>query len=661
MELELGLVFVVAISLFMSGFGSAADCSEFGKLLGRFPDRTQHDVAGTIYVINENTIWVRGFSYDGTAPDAFFYGGSTDSPSSNGEIIPDEFGTTQKLGKYDNDNLILTLPVGKTINSYKWISIWCREFRVDFGHVDVPSTFVAPGVRSLGELGFPRRVHDVHADDVIVLNTRQIQFINLDYDGFGPAAFFWVDRGNSPTGNGKRVPHEDDNGGDRLRRYSGETILVTLPEGSKVTDYGNIGLWCVAAFQNFGHVTIPSDLCVPPYMSEMMAPAMQNCEVLLKDKFHVEWTVDEANNKITMQFIGAVDIQEYMAFGISGSDRRTSMVNSDVTVAYMNSNNNMPVAEDYSLNDYAQCTVNDGNGACPDILQGGTDDVEVMGGIIRNGVTHITFERPLNSGDTTADKPIPLDGPTYISWGIGDINPSGHVSKHDIRTEGSIQVDFGSPSSRCPVLTPPTVGDGDVKPWKIEPITPKPEDVITARIGPSGGASGYKAIAGQVGWGIAWYINGQLIPELHVERNHTYTFKIYGGDDEDALATYHPFYITDDKDGGYTQKSEAEKRRETIYAKPVVGNLCEYKTSADPDDFKSFKDFKETLTLECLDGEVPGTLTWYVAEDTPDLVYYQCYQHRYFGWKIHVSHASVALYQLPLILLLVSTSIFNLF
>lgn len=51
-----------------TGFGSAADCSEFGKLLGRFPDRTQHDVAGTIYVINENTIWVRGFSYDGTAP-----------------------------------------------------------------------------------------------------------------------------------------------------------------------------------------------------------------------------------------------------------------------------------------------------------------------------------------------------------------------------------------------------------------------------------------------------------------------------------------------------------------------------------------------------------------------------------------------------------------
>lgn len=67
-------------------------------------------------------------------------------------------------------------------------------------------------------------------------------------------------------------------------------------------------------------------------------------------------------------------------------------------------------------------------------------------------------------------------------------------------------------------------------------------------------------MTGQVGWGIAWYINGQLIPELHVERNHTYTFKIYGGDDEDALATYHPFYITDDKDGGYTQKSEAEKR-----------------------------------------------------------------------------------------------------
>lgn len=44
-----------------------------------------------------------------------------------------------------------------------------------------------------------------------------------------------------------------------------------------------------------------------------------------------------------------------------------------------------------------QCTANNGVGACPDILQGGTDDVVLQGGFIRNGVTRITVERPLNT------------------------------------------------------------------------------------------------------------------------------------------------------------------------------------------------------------------------------------------------------------------------
>lgn len=68
----------------------------------------------------------------------------------------------------------------------------------------------------------------------------------------------------------------------------------------------------------------------------------------------------------------------------------------------------------------------------------------------------------------------------------------------------------------------------------------------------------------QVGWGIAWYINGQLVPEITVKRNYTYTFNIYGGNDDSQLATYHPFYITSDKDGGFAQKTDQEKMVKNI-------------------------------------------------------------------------------------------------
>ena len=64
---------------------------------------------------------------------------------------------------------------------------------------------------------------------------------------------------------------------------------------------------------------------------------------------------------------------------------------------------------------------------------------------------------------------------------------------------------------------------------------------------------------GRAGWGIAWYINGTLIPELIVERNKTYTFIVEGGTDSDALSNYHPLYITDSIGGGRLQNTQQER------------------------------------------------------------------------------------------------------
>lgn len=57
-------------------------------------------------------------------------------------------------------------------------------------------------------------------------------------------------------------------------------------------------------------------------------------------------------------------------------------------------------------------------------------------------------------------------------------------------------------------------------------------------------------LTGQPGWGIAWYINGMLAPELVVQRGSTYTFTVEGGDNANSLMVYHPFYLTDSLTGG---------------------------------------------------------------------------------------------------------------
>ena len=72
-------------------------------------------------------------------------------------------------------------------------------------------------------------------------------------------------------------------------------------------------------------------------------------------------------------------------------------------------------------------------------------------------------------------------------------------------------------------------------------------------------------VTGHVGWGISWYINGLLIPEINVVRGKTYTFVVEGGLDPETPARYHPFYITDDAIGGYEHKTLEERAVRIIY------------------------------------------------------------------------------------------------
>ncbi|KAK4324983.1 hypothetical protein Pmani_004408, partial [Petrolisthes manimaculis] len=152
-----------------------------------------------------------------------------------------------------------------------------------------------------------------------------------------------------------------------------------------------------------------------------------------------------------------------------------------------------------------------------------------------------------------------------------------------------------------------------------------------------------------VGWGIAWYINGLLIPEINVVRGKTYTFVVEGGYDPERPARYHPFYITDDPEGGYEFKSPAQRDRTRVFAgigedrdgtkvPNAFGRLCEWSPNPNQppsDSFDSFGGYQRTLTLNCQEGQ-PGILQWTPDANTPDLVYYQCYTHRYLGWKINV-------------------------
>jgi|GEM_PF-742876 len=90
-----------------------------------------HQVAGTAVIIDNCTIELRNFSFDGGGIDVQIYAGN------NSQFHPSQGGFSIKSGlvgtAYDNGTLTFTLPDGVTLNDFDSISIWCVPVGVSFG------------------------------------------------------------------------------------------------------------------------------------------------------------------------------------------------------------------------------------------------------------------------------------------------------------------------------------------------------------------------------------------------------------------------------------------------------------------------------------------------------------------------------------------------
>ena len=73
---------------------------------------------------------------------------------------------------------------------------------------------------------------------------------------------------------------------------------------------------------------------------------------------------------------------------------------------------------------------------------------------------------------------------------------------------------------------------------------------------------------------------------------------------------------------------------------PIEGRLCVWQVNTSlPEKFEEnvdFAQFQKTLTLKCDETSQPAAFQWTPDANTPDNLYYQCFTHRWLGWKIRV-------------------------
>ncbi|XP_065349564.1 protein Skeletor, isoforms B/C-like [Cloeon dipterum] len=260
-------LFVPPLFLLLSSLQAfAIDVGEFGVEIGDFRGPT---VAGKVYAVDENTLYVKGFKFNVRDADAFFWAGKENVPSASGEIVqyPAESKTPdlQKLPVLNDDSFILKLPHGLTITSLKSLAVWDKQKSESLGSVVIPESLVVPEPRVLPE--FSRLAHDLRSGNVTILDAKTFLIPDLHYDGKGPDAYFLVGNGSEPNGNGVKVPNEH---GDLnvLRKYNGETIVIQLPKPLTVYNIEWLVMWCIKYKHNFGYVRIPKDLNVPPALGQ---------------------------------------------------------------------------------------------------------------------------------------------------------------------------------------------------------------------------------------------------------------------------------------------------------------------------------------------------------------------------------------------------------
>ncbi|PCJ22336.1 MAG: hypothetical protein COA96_14800 [SAR86 cluster bacterium] len=115
------------------GMSGPSNCGSSSAKIGQTMSFSQkfHDVSGTATIIDDCTIELSNFNFDGGGIDVQIYAGS------NLQFQPNQGGFSLLGGllgtRYTNATLTITIPEGVSLNDFDSLSVWCVPVGVSFG------------------------------------------------------------------------------------------------------------------------------------------------------------------------------------------------------------------------------------------------------------------------------------------------------------------------------------------------------------------------------------------------------------------------------------------------------------------------------------------------------------------------------------------------
>ncbi|XP_014219944.1 protein Skeletor, isoforms B/C [Copidosoma floridanum] len=475
---------------------------------------------------------------------------------------------------------------------------------------------------------------------------------NFTFDGQAPAAYFWV--GNEdvvgPSGTPLPYPESKSRNPQPLGRYVNADVILRLPSNMKIRDIKWLSVWCHRFTVNFAHIFIPSNLSYPSIRVlpefKRLAHGLRSDNITILDSktFYIPNLHYDGAGPDAYFWVGRGNEPNQYGMKIPNEVNKTSPLNGyegvDIEVVLPG---NLTVYDiDYLAVWCVQYKHNFGHVLIP-------KDLDVPPALGQTKIAPAWWYVPTSStAAPDLDNCIELlDGRVQVQWKMMDDDVQIRVSAY-IREDQYVAFGISGVDGRAEMIGADVVVIGYNKETKKFIA----EDYYMSEYSQCNGVKGVCPDHRIGGKNDAVLITGKRnngVTSGELTRADFFFFPSPSQQKGKSLATrYHPFYITDSPEGGFSQLTEEQQRHQRVFAgvaydrnnypyPTAVGRYCEYghKRTDQSAKTETFEEFFATLKLDCEEGE-PGKLVWYVEEDTPDLVYYQCYTHRNLGWKINV-------------------------